>query len=61
MAHWVRDAVTKLAGTGCGDSKSTIADALLDPIVHNAYRIDLKAQSQRKRKKPPPLVGGNSK
>ena len=39
----------------------TIADAVLDRIVHNAYRIDLKGESQRKRNKPPPLDGGNDK
>ena len=37
----------------------TIADAVLDRIVHNAYRIDLKGESQRKRNKPPPLDGGD--
>ena len=37
----------------------TIADALLDRIVHNAYRIDLKGESQRKRNKLPPLDGGD--
>ena len=37
----------------------TIADAVLDRIVHNAYRIDLKGESQRKRNRPPPLDGGN--
>ena len=37
----------------------TIADAVLDRIVHNAYRIDLKGESQRKRNRPPPLDGEN--
>ena len=32
----------------------TIADAVLDRIVHNAYRVDLKGESQRKRNRPPP-------
>ena len=36
----------------------TIADAILDRIVHNAYRIKLAGESQRKRNKPPPLNGG---
>ena len=36
----------------------TIADAVLDRIVHNAYRIELGGESQRKRNKPPPLDGG---
>ena len=39
----------------------TIADAVLDRIVHNAYRIDLTGESQRKRNRPPPLDGGNDK
>ena len=39
----------------------TIADAVLDRIVHNAYRIDLKGESQRKRNKPPPLDGNGNK
>ena len=37
----------------------TIADAILDRIVHNAYCIELSGESQRKRNTPPPLVGGN--
>ena len=37
----------------------TIADAVLDRIVHNAYRVDLKGESQRKCNKPPPLDGGD--
>jgi DNA replication protein DnaC len=32
----------------------TIADAVLDRVVHNAYPITLKAPSRRKDKKPPP-------
>ena len=31
-----------------------IADAVLDRIVHNAYRIDLKGESRWNRNKPPP-------
>ena len=34
---------------------ATIARAILDRIVHNACRIDLKGESQRKRNQPPPL------
>ena len=30
----------------------TIADALLDRLVHNAHRISLKGESMRKRKAP---------
>ncbi len=41
--------------------EATIADAVLDRIVHNAYRIDLTGESQRKRNTPPPLDGGNEK
>ena len=38
----------------------TIADAVLDRIVHNAYRIELTGESQRKRNRPPPLDGGGA-
>lgn len=31
----------------------TIADAILDRLVHNAYRIELKGESLRKQKQPP--------
>jgi IstB-like ATP binding protein len=31
----------------------TIADAILDRLVHNAYRIDLTGESLRKMKNPP--------
>ena len=41
-------------------TEPTIADAVLDRIVHNAYRIELKGESQRKRNKPPPLDGGGN-
>ena len=54
-----RPSVTR-NGTGLR-GEPTIADAVLDRIVHNAYRIDLKGESQRKRNKPPPLDGGNDK
>src|SRR6185312_9465267 len=30
----------------------TIADAILDRLVHNAYRIELKGESLRKKKQP---------
>ncbi len=39
-------------------AEPTIADAVLDRIVHNAYRIELKGESQRKRNVPSPLNGG---
>ena len=52
-------AACRFGETGSGEP--TIADAVLDRIVHNAYRIDLKGESQRKRNKPPPLEGGNDK
>ncbi len=31
----------------------TVADAILDPLVHNAYRIKLKGESLRKGKTNP--------
>ena len=34
----------------------TIADAILDRIVHNAHRISLEGDSMRKRKSAPPLT-----
>ncbi len=30
----------------------TLADAILDRLVHNAYRIELKGESLRKQRKP---------
>ena len=30
----------------------TLADAILDRLVHNAYKINLKGESMRKQKKP---------
>ncbi|GAB3416810.1 hypothetical protein GCM10027516_10040 [Niabella aquatica] len=32
--------------------EQTIADAILDRIVHNAHRLELKGDSLRKRRKP---------
>jgi len=34
----------------------TIADAILDRIVHNAHRIDLKGESMRKRLAKPDIT-----
>jgi DNA replication protein DnaC len=31
----------------------TVADAILDRLVHNAYRVELKGESMRKNQKPP--------
>ena len=31
----------------------TLADAILDRVVHNAYRIELSGESLRKREAPP--------
>ena len=31
----------------------TVADAILDRLVHNAYRLELKGESMRKNQKPP--------
>ena len=30
----------------------TLADAILDRLVHNAYKLDLKGDSMRKRSRP---------
>ncbi|MDE0532503.1 MAG: ATP-binding protein [Albidovulum sp.] len=38
----------------------TIADAVLDRIVHNASRIELTGVSQRERNAPPPLDGSGT-
>ncbi len=35
----------------------TIADAILDRIIHNAHRIALEGDSMRKQKPPAPLTG----
>jgi hypothetical protein len=32
----------------------TYADAILDRLIHNAYRIDLSGDSMRRRKSGPP-------
>jgi DNA replication protein DnaC len=34
----------------------TIADAILDRIIHNAHRISLEGESMRKRKSTRPLT-----
>lgn len=34
----------------------TIADAILDRIIHNAHRIELKGDSMRRKEKPPTLT-----
>lgn len=34
--------------------EKTIADAILDRIVHDAYRIELKGESMRRKRKPEP-------
>ena len=33
-----------------GFPNPTIADAILDRLIHNAYRINLKGESMRKKK-----------
>jgi DNA replication protein DnaC len=38
----------------------TLADAILDRIVHNAHRITLEGDSMRKQKTPPLLTGGQN-
>lgn len=37
--------------------EATLADAILDRIVHNAHRITLEGDSMRKRKTPTLLTG----
>jgi len=39
----------------------TIADAILDRIVHNAHRINLEDESMRKRKSTSTLTGTENK
>ncbi|WP_409939124.1 ATP-binding protein [Rhizobium leguminosarum] len=38
--------------------EATLADAILDRIVHNSHRITLEGDSMRKRKTPAFLTGG---
>ena len=56
---WIREhrhcLITGKTGTGkswlacaLGDGNPTLADAILDRVVHNAHRIDLKGESRRK-------------
>ncbi len=33
-------------------SDPTLADAILDRLVHNAYKLNLKGESMRKKQKP---------
>jgi DNA replication protein DnaC len=35
----------------------TVADALLDRLLHNAYKLELKGESMRKREKPDSQAG----
>ena len=39
-----------------GDGEPTIADAILDRIIHNAHRIDLKGDSMRRKSAEPTLT-----
>jgi hypothetical protein len=32
--------------------QATLADAILDRLVHNAYKLELKGESMRKKKNP---------
>jgi len=41
---------------GVGDFEPTIADAILDRIIHNAHRIELKGDSMRRKEKPTTLT-----
>jgi DNA replication protein DnaC len=36
--------------------RDTIADAILDRIIHNAHRIDLKGDSMRRKSTKPELT-----
>ncbi len=38
----------------------TVADAILDRLVHNAHRIELQGESMRKQKTAPGLTGGGN-
>lgn len=38
----------------------TVADAILDRLVHNAHRIELQGDSMRKQKAAPVLTGGEN-
>lgn len=38
----------------------TVADAILDRLVHNAHRIELQGESMRKQKAAPALTGGEN-
>ena len=35
----------------------TLADAILDRLVHNAYKLDLRGDSMRKRRRPSTRTG----
>ena len=39
----------------------TVADAILDRLVHNSYRVPLKGESMRKRRTVPTISGSSSK
>jgi len=36
------------------DQRSTIADGILDRLVHNAHRIEMRGESMRNKLNPPP-------
>jgi DNA replication protein DnaC len=44
----------------CWSGEPTIADAILDRIVHNAHRISLEGDSMRKRKTARPLTAAEN-
>ena len=40
--------MSHFASRKCRSEDPTLADAILDRLVHNAYRLDLKGESMRK-------------
>jgi DNA replication protein DnaC len=53
---WIACAFARQAARLDHSVLSTLADAILDRIVHNAHRITLEGDSMRKRKTPTPLT-----
>jgi DNA replication protein DnaC len=47
-----RDGQEDALGTPLTIGNPTLADAILDRLVHNAYRLELNGKSKRKEKEP---------